>query len=136
MAMTATTSDILANLELLKSDSSITINGYGDPESGIDFISVHNDIMKVTVMVYRKTMMHCGKELANPNYGFAEAVARFLKVPGAIASIDSKQLNWKYKVNLNEETFSAIKVIEAMVRGRVLFERMKSLFNTPLEDIG
>lgn len=136
MAMTATTSDILANLELLKSDSSITINGYGDPESGIDFISVHNDIMKVTVMVYRKTMMHRGKEIFNPNYGFVDTVARFLRVPGAIASIDSKQLNWRYKVNLNEEMFSCAEVFEAMMRGRVLFEKMKSLFNTPLEEIG
>lgn len=135
MAMTPTTSDILANLELLKSDSSITINGYGDPESGLDFISVHNDIMKVTVCINRATMMHRGKTIANPNYGFVDATARFLKAPGAIATIDSKQLNWKYRVNLKEETFSSAKVIEIMARGRLLYERMTSLFNTPLEEI-
>lgn len=70
MAMTPTTSNILANLELLKNDSSITINGYGDPESGLDFISVHNDIMKVTVCINRATMKCEGKSFKNPNYGF------------------------------------------------------------------
>lgn len=134
MAMNPFASDILANLELLKNDDSIIIDGY-EGES-IDFISVRNEIMMVTVMVYRKTKMHSGKSIANPNYGFVEASARFLKVPGANASIDSKQLNWKYKVNLNEEMFSCAEVFEAMARGRVLYERMKSLFNTALEDIG
>lgn len=135
MAMTPTTSGILANLELLKSDSSITINGYGDPDSGLDFISVTNDIMKVTVCINRAFMKRGGVAVKNPNYGFVEATARFLKVPGAIPSIDSKQLNWKYKVNLKEETFSCAKVIEIMARGRLLYERLTSLFNTPLEEI-
>ena len=135
MAMTPTTSGILANLELLKSDSSITINGYGDPDSGLDFISVTNDIMKVTVCINRAFMKRGGKSVNNPNYGFVDATARFLKVPGALPSIDSKQLNWKYKVNLKEETFSCAKVIEIMARGRLLYERLTSLFNTPLEEI-
>ena len=135
MAMTPTTSDILANLELLKSDSSITINGYGDPDSGLDFISVHNDIMKVTVCINRAFMKQGGVAVKNPNYGLVDTTARFLKVPGAIPSIDSKQLNWKYKVNLKEEHFDCAKVIEIMARGRLLYERLTSLFNTPLEDI-
>lgn len=135
MAMTPTTSDILANLDLLKSDSSIAFTGYGDPESGLDFISVHNDIMKVTVCINRATMKRGGKTVDNPNYGFAYATARFLKAPGAIATIDSEQLNWKYNVNLKEETFSCAKVIEIMARGRLLYERLTSLFNTPLEEI-
>ena len=135
MAMTPTTSDILASLELLKKDSSITINGYGDPDSGLDFISVFNDIMKVTVCINRAFMKRGGKSVDNPNYGFLYATARFLKVPGAIATIDSKQLNWKYQVNLKEEYFECSKVIEIMAKGRLLYERLTSLFNTPLEDI-
>ena len=135
MAMNATTSGILANLELLKKDSSITINGYGDPDCGLDFITVKNDIMKVTIVNNRAFMMKCGKKVKNPNYGFVEATARFLKAPGAIATIDSKQLNWEYKVNLNEERFSCAKVIEIMAKGRLLYERMTSLFNMPLEDV-
>ena len=135
MAMTPTTSDILANLELLKSDSSITINGYGDPDSGFDFISVTNDIMKVTVCINRAFMKRGGKTVDNPNYGFVFATARFLKVPGAIATIDSETLNWKYRVNLKEECFSCAKVFEIMAKGRLLYERLTSLINTPLEDI-
>lgn len=135
MAMTPTTSDILANLELLKSDSSITINGYGDQDTGLDFISVYNDIMKVTVVVARAFMKREGKIVNNPNFGIVYATARFLKVPGAVATIDSETLNWKYRVNLKEETFSCAKVIEIMARGRLLYERLKSLFNTPLEEV-
>lgn len=135
MAMTPTTSDILANLELLKSDSSITINGFGDPDSGLDFISVSNDIMKVTVCINRAFMKQGGKTVENPNYGLIDATARFRKIPGAGSTLDSKQLNWRYKVNLKEEHFDCAKVIEIMARGRLLYERLTSLFNTPLEEI-
>ena len=135
MAMTPTTSDICANLELLKSDSSITINGFGDPDSGLDFISVSNDIMKVTVCINRAFMKRGGVAVKNPNYGFIDATARFRKIPGAGSTLDSKQLNWKYKVNLKEEHIDCAKVIEIMARGRLLYERLTSLFNTPLEEI-
>ena len=61
---------------------------------------------------------------------------RMLSMLSAIKlAVTPKQLNWKYRVNLKEETFSSAKVIEIMARGRLLYERMTSLFNTPLEEI-
>lgn len=122
-------------MNFLSKIAPITINGYGDPDSGFDFISVFNDIMKVTVCINRAFMKRGGKTVDNPNYGFVFATARFLKVPGAIATIDSETLNWKYRVNLKEEHFDCAKVIEIMAKGRLLYERLSSLFNTPLEYI-
>jgi len=135
MAMNSISSDILANLKLLNHDSSIVIAGCNVQESKFYFIAVHDDIMQVTIRINRRFMMRNGKKVKNPDYGFAEASARFLKTPGAYAAVDSKTLNWMYNVNLNEQQFSCAKVFEIMAKGRLLYERLTSLFNIPLEDI-